>query len=112
MNTLNRHLLIVRCRQPYLDWANTSCGDGPMLEESREKYTAYLVDARESDVDGSKAIRDSWSEIFEDELAAWSTDGATWPKARTVTMFRAWFDGSFTTIVADLGRGRIEVDED
>ena len=110
MNTLNRHLLIVRCRQPYLAWANTSCGPGPTLDESSEKYTAYLVDARESDVDGEKAIRDSWAEIFEDELAAWSTDESTWPRDRTLKMFREWFDVTFSAIVVDLGRVRIEVE--
>ena len=35
-----------------------------------------------------------------------------WPSNRTLKTFREWFEVSFSSIVVDLGFGRIEVDED
>ncbi len=49
-----------------------------------------------------KLLAEFFDEIFLQELVAWDTDAATYPRKRTLAMFRDWFDVEFHSMVLDL----------
>ncbi len=111
MKTINRTAVIVKPKQPYVDWANSFEDGGPNLEETRKEGTAYLI--REFDyVDQMvKHIEKNYAIIFENELFGWITDPEVWPKKRTLKMFKEWFEVEICEMVYDLGKGGIITEE-
>jgi hypothetical protein len=101
---LYRFALTVTRRQPYIDWANSSDDEGPTLSEAlaRDRRTIYLVPESTNEPDLAGLIDEFWEEIFDEELAAWAEDEATWPSERTREMFDAWFEYEVTSSVYDL----------
>lgn len=111
MNLVNRSVLIVKPKQPLVDWLN-SLDEPPLtLEECQQDPTAYLIPEVELEGDKQNYLKEHFSEIFEQELASWSRDEETWPKNRNLKTFRQWFDVSFHTMTIDLDPAPIERDE-
>ena len=98
---LNRSAVIVRPRQPYLDWA-ASLGDSGLVPDVTGEHTVYLAPGFEDDVDAAKVLSTVYAEIFERELNAWHTDEGDWPPNRTFAMFRNWFEVEMHSAVEDL----------
>jgi hypothetical protein len=110
---INRGVIVVKPRQPYVDWAN-SCDDAPTkmtVGDSHDEWTAYLLPEWYDDDELERLLRKHSRFIFENELAGWSTDESTWPKRRGYVTFREWFDIEHHSVVLDLGDGSIEVEE-
>lgn len=107
---LNRSAFILRPAQPYLDWAASLDDDGPRPDPDDEK-TVYLVRVSEMDIDGRRALKRVWCEMFERELEGWHLVEEDWPQSRTFAMFRKWFRIEFHSIVEDL-EGTSIYDED
>ena len=104
---INRSLLIVRVKAPFIDWAN-SIDDGPQASlETHDPY-AYLVDDVEDPSDLSRVERARWRVIFEHQLANWYRDPKAWPRRRSLRMFREWFTTELHPMVLDVGRRPIE----
>lgn len=93
--------MIVRPRQPYLDWA-ANLDDSGLLPDSSGEQTVYLVPSIESNGDTARILKMVYAEVFERELHGWHTDEAAWPKNRTLRMFKEWFQIEFHSIVEDL----------
>lgn len=91
MEVLQRIAFIIRPTEHYVEWANRVDELGPRLslEEARAHPSIYLVNARPE-----HALEDERYalEILENELEAWTTDEAKWPKDRTALLFHAWFE--------------------
>jgi hypothetical protein len=98
---LNRSALIVRPRQPYLDWA-ASLDDSGLGPDMGGEQTVYLAPAFEDDDEAAKVLRTVYAEIFERELNAWHTDEGDWPPNRTFAMFTQWFEVETHSVVEDL----------
>ena len=113
MKTVNRGALVVRLRQPYLDWAK-SIDEGALKEaEGIENHVSvYLVEDPELLNEEEPDLETCYGQIFRQELAGWSLDESQWPRGRDLKTFRAWFDIEAQSIVVDLGRDPIEVEED
>ena len=103
MTMLNRFGLSITRKQPYADWANRRSADDPdpVAYIDELPRTIYLVPAIES-VGVPELLEEFWSDIFEQELEAWSEDEATWPEPRTRELFDLWFAAELTDAVVDL----------
>jgi hypothetical protein len=98
---LNRGVVIVRPRQPYLDWA-AGLDDSGTVPDPKGEQTVYLIPDYEDD-DGAREILESvYPEIFENELYGWHTDEAAWPRGRDFAMFKEWFAVELHSVVEDL----------
>ena len=113
MPTLNRTAIVLRPKQPFIDWINECDPDGrPVtLEEVSDDNTVYLI-SEDRDDNVERAMRGYWREIFEEELFGWYTDESLWPKRLTYTMFRKWFDVEVHSVVRELGDDALVVEED
>lgn len=98
---LNRGVLIVRPKQPYLDWA-TQIDDSDLAPDPEGEQTVYLVPSFESDEEAQEVLEEVYETVFELELAGWSTDESEWPENRDFATFQDWFDIELHSVVEDL----------
>ncbi len=109
---INRSAIVVKPLQPYVDWAN-SCDQYPTkttLDYARQDCSTYLVPCWDDDADLDRILKRVCRRIFENELAGWTVDEATWPKRRGFATFQKWFDVEAHSMVFELGDGFIEVE--
>ena len=104
---LNRGVVIVRPKQPYLDWA-AGLGDSGLVPDLNAEQTVYLIPSYGHE-EAWEILERVHPTIFENELYGWHTDEAAWPK--DVAMFKAWFEIELHSVVEDLCDYEI-VDED
>ena len=107
---LNRGVVIVAPKQPYLDWA-AGLDDSGVVPDIDGERTIYLIPSFESDEQAWEILEEICDEIFDNELWAWHTDPSDWPQDRSFPMFQEWFHVEFHSIVEDLCGYEI-VDED
>ena len=100
MSTINRCALIVRPKQPYIDWAN-GVDDGPNSSGEHER-TVYLAPDFYNQEEMEGWLREAYEEIFEQELWQWMTAEDTWPKERDFATFQTWFEVEYSSMVVDL----------
>jgi hypothetical protein len=108
---LNRGVLIVRPKQPYLDWA-AGLDDSGLVPERDGEQAVYLIPSFEDDDEAWEIVEDIYVEVFERELEGWHTDESAWPPNRDFAMFTEWFDIELHSVVEDLADDEIEDDED
>ncbi len=108
--TINRAALIVRPRQPYVDWANSVDDDGPraILQALRTDPSIYLVEIIDLLEDVDLLIDDTWEWIFREQLNGWMRDPDLWPEGLTREMFLGWFDCELSTMIWDMLKPRIK----
>lgn len=103
---LNRAALILRYKQPFVDWINAAdpspTSHTVTLTTVNEESTVYLVE-----IDDENELND-WlavqhSELFEQELNGWYTDPALWPQDRSLTVLREWCSFELHSVVVDTG---------
>lgn len=104
MFEINRSLIILRHKQPFVDWARALDDQAKdlTLEELSEDSTAYLVPEIWDELDEQTLVESYYDILFEEQLNAWSTDNGAWPKERDLRMFRDWFEVEFHSLVLDL----------
>jgi hypothetical protein len=108
---LNRAVLIVRPKQPYLDWA-AGLDDSGLVPEFEGEKTAYLIPSFEDDAEAEAVLQQIFPEIFERELEGWHTVESDWPKKRTLAMFKQWFHLELHSVVEDIcGYELVEEDD-
>jgi len=98
---LNRAVLIVRPRQPYLDWA-AGLDDSGELPDPEGEQTVYMIPSYEDDEEAWEILEEVYEEVFENELYGWHTDPAAWPQERDFEMFQEWFEIEMHSVVEDL----------
>ena len=105
MEMLNRSAVIVKPRQPYLEWIRRDDAEGladTVFETLHTEPTVYLLPEYEDPSTQREVLEELWPALFEAMLAGWVTDEALWPKNRTVEMFREWFEVQMSSVVQDL----------
>ena len=117
---VNRALVVLRYKQPYIDWVKIA-GEFPIeltLEEANDDSEAFLVpsfDSQMDPVDGTedavKWVEKRWRMLFEHILVSWTEDESEWPQKRTLIMFREWFDVEYRSIVWDMGNEPLMIDD-
>jgi len=105
MEILNRAAMTITRRQPYADWANALGQDQPDAVPYTDELprTVYLVPAAASAADVPELLTELWRDIFQEELAGWNEDEASWPAPLTRELFDAWFSVELSDTVVDLG---------
>ncbi len=98
---LNRAALIVRPKQPFLDWA-TGLDDSGLVPDVDGEKTVYLIPEFESDEEGLRVLKRVYAEIFERELDGWHTDPSAWPQKRDFKTFQQWFSIELHSVVEDV----------
>ena len=109
---INRGAIVVKPKQPYVDWAN-SCDEFPTkttVAEARDDCHAYLVPCWDDDKEFERILSKVCRFIFDNELSGWSTDESIWPKRRGFATFQEWFEVEAHSMVFELGDGFIEVE--
>ncbi len=108
---INRAVLIVRPKQPFLDWA-AGLDDSGLLPNVEGEQTVYLIPAFETRDEEDSVIEQIYLEVFENELHGWHTDETAWPVNRDLATFREWFTIEHHTVVEDLCGYEIVDDDD
>jgi hypothetical protein len=98
---LNRAVLIVRPRKPFLDWA-AQLDDSGLVPNVEGEQTAYLIPQFDDDAEAQRVLARVFADVFERELFGWHTDEAAWPKKRTLALFRKWFAVELHSVIEDL----------
>ncbi|EHZ2552553.1 hypothetical protein K5N22_004206 [Vibrio vulnificus] len=114
---LNRGALILRYKQPAIDWLNKVDPTGSCeltLEHANEDRTVYLVSVEASDTPETikRWVKLNHSALFERELFDWYADEVLWPPKRTWSLFQKWFTIECHSVVEDTMLGHPIVDED
>jgi hypothetical protein len=104
MVTLNRSAIVVKPRQPFLDWLHAADPTSRKLtlRELLREPTIYLIAECDTDDDVRQALRELCEEIFTEQLAGWFTDRTTWPKDLGFDVFCRWFDFHHHSMLVDL----------
>lgn len=100
---INRSALVVRPAPPFLDWAARLDDAGSVPNVEGEQTVYLLPEPEDEEVEWEDVLEGFFEEIFENELMAWHTDEAAWPKNRSYAMFRQWFKLEWHSVVEDLG---------
>jgi len=111
--TLNRTVILLGPRQPFLDWLNDVDPDDEALtlEDLREDNEVFLIPQLSDNIDSKKWIEARWSFLFEHMLMGWIEDEALWPQSRTLDMFTKWFDIEIHTMAWDLADDPLFVED-
>lgn len=105
MHLINRAAIIVRPKQPFIDWAsNTDEEAGMSAEFLKDEFQIYLVPEDPRGESEIPPLEQVFEEIFIDQLNGWYMDDSTWPEPITLELFHEWFDVQGNSMVMDLGR--------
>ncbi len=70
---LNRGVVIVRSKQPYLDWA-AGLDDSGIVPDPNDEQTVNLIPSYEDDAAAWEILERVYPAIFENELHGWHTE--------------------------------------
>lgn len=110
--TINRTVVTLVPTVAYLEWAK-SCPDGDPnmeLDEVQADSTAYLIP--EDEIESDERLRPYYRAMLTEELWSWCTDPAFWPADLSFQKFNELFTIRVSSLVFDLGAGRIEKDDE
>ena len=104
MKDVNRGVLIIKPKQPFVDWANSLDDDEPraVIGNLRKDCTAYLIPDLMNEDEVLADLELNFELLFEHELEGWCIDQTTWPADRSFEMFQEWFDVEWHSVVFDL----------
>ncbi len=107
MKTINRAALLVRPKEPYIEWA-ANVGETARVaaQELRGNTSVYLVPEELTGRNEAAPLKHYFERIFEAELEAWHTDPSGWPQNRDFKTFKQWFDVYPQSVVLDLAAGK------
>jgi len=102
---LNRDLIVVRLKQPFVDWVNEADpypdGSSMTLDEVNKDISAFLIhDSASQDVE--RWLKEYYLLLFEAILEEWYVDEALWPRDRSLALFKRWCDVEIHSMVFDL----------
>jgi hypothetical protein len=102
--TLNRSALVVKPKQPFLEWLHAAdpTNHGLTLPDLSREPTIYLIPECDTPIDVEDVLQELCDEIFCGQLAGWYTDTDSWPTDRSFQAFRRWFDYQHHSMLVDL----------
>ncbi|MEO0348595.1 MAG: hypothetical protein AAF282_00940 [Cyanobacteria bacterium P01_A01_bin.15] len=103
---INRDAVIVRPKQPYINWAS-QLDNSNVTPDQNDEPTIYLIPEYTDNSSAWTILEQIYNSIFDAELQAWHTETSDWPANRTFEMFRDWFDVVFISEILDLGSAPI-----
>jgi len=103
MHEINRGLLLVFPKRPFVDWLNSVDPEGSRvtLDDLWREPEAILVEQFESDEEAERLLQRLYGEVFDHMLMEWHTNVAGWPATRDHRTFREWFEVRSLSMVFD-----------
>ena len=98
-NYINRSAIIVKPKQPFIDWHNSLYPDSKMDEIDVD---IYLVDDNINDLENF--LKKKFDKLFTMVLHDWHTNKKEWPQKRNYKMFNLWFRVEISETIYDLER--------
>ena len=113
MKIINRTAVVIKPKQPFVDWLNSIPGESSdnTLENMPEENTTFLIPELFGPKESLAYIKKVYSQVFEFELFEWFTAEDLWPQKRTWKMFQDWFYIEMNSEVLDFVEGDIEKEE-
>ena len=106
---INRALVVISLKQPYIDWVNRirtpeEIQEGVEFDLSslNDECTSFLIPEVISTDEFEEFLQNNWKALFQYEVSNWVQDRELWPKGLTYEMFREWFEVRFSSLVLDL----------
>lgn len=107
---VNRGIIILRYKQPFIDWINASdpydAGVEVTLETANMDKNVYLISDADAD-NYQRWVSRNYQELFEEELSGWYNDETLWPKNRTKRLFNQWIEVECHSVLIDTVGGPI-----
>ena len=116
MRVLNRYAVVVRYRQPFVDWVNrVERGTGgefgeTLADEINDDPTVYLIDDLDSQEDIAHRLDELKEEIFESALHDWYVDPKLWPEDRSIETCDLWLKLEVCSMVIDTETSRLKTE--
>lgn len=107
-NYINRNAIIIKPRQPFLDWLSNLYPE-ENFEENIKETNIYLVDNTIEDIE--KFLKKKYDRFFKMELEDWHTNKKEWPQRRNYKMFNLWFQVEKSKMVYDLEKEPVQKSE-
>jgi hypothetical protein len=109
MYAVNRSVVVLKPRQPFLDWLQgTPDWDFDLgLDSLRVDCTSFLIPECHELEDAVQFMDQHFAGIFELELESWESDTRLWPENRTLKLFWEWFEVEIHSNVIDLAEDEI-----
>ena len=98
---INRSSVVIRFKQPYVDWAS-SLEDDSTIPDLDGEPSLYLLPEFTNMKHALELLRQGYQPIFDNELNSWYRLQSAWPKNRSFAMFCQWFDFTFVSLIEDL----------
>jgi hypothetical protein len=111
MFQIDRSVAIIKPKQPFVDWVNSSADavdDQYTIQDFSTDCSVILLPVVDSDEHAEAFIKDMFQDLFELELSSWMADDETWPENLTYKMFLEWFDVEYHSMVFDSLKDDIE----
>lgn len=99
--SIDRNAILVRPKQPFFDWVNSTFEDMDPINE-KDECNIYLVHEKANNDEVLRWVRLHFDDIFMNELNDWCTDEDRWPQKRTYALFAQWFSVEVHSMVLDL----------
>ncbi len=100
---LNRGVLVVRPRQPFVDWiCSFEDGDPVDPEDAWEAVNAFLVPEFDEPEETLEWIHGNVDTVFDIMLNDWVTEQESWPTDRGWSAFEEWFEFEYVDLAWDL----------
>lgn len=96
-NYINRNAIIIKPKQPFVDWHNSLYPDSKLDEIDVD---IYLVDGDINDLE--KFLKKKFDKLFKMVLEDWHTNKKEWPQKRNYKMFNLWFRVEISETIYDL----------
>ena len=100
---LNRSVLVVRAREPFVDWACSV--DDPVRvrpADAAASVNSFLIPEFGTEEESWAWIREHCDTVFELMLNDWYTDPELWPEDRGWGAFQLWFEAEHIDLAWDL----------
>lgn len=110
MKTINRTVLLITPKQPYIDWANSFEDAGPTLSADELYHSAVLIPDKYDEYNYEDWLQRHYKEIFLMELEAWMLVPESYPQMTHKT-FKKWFEVRVAETVIDFGMGPVVMEE-
>jgi hypothetical protein len=101
-DSINRNAIVVKPKQPLVDWVNSMEPDSPSETGMIKEGTVYLVKEKDSNEALEKWLQKNFDSIFQNELNNWYTDEDSWPQKRSYKQFTEWFDFEIHSMILDI----------
>ena len=112
MRTVNRSAVVVIPKQPFLDWLHrvdpTSVEIA--LTDLERDPSIYLLPECDLEAELEERLREACEEIFDGQLNGWYRVKERWPEDRSFDVFQRWFDYRLHSVLIDLARQRLIVE--